>query len=234
MKTTILSLTAAAMVMAGCTLGSTNVTLGNHPVDQIDPATGLPIPPEDQTPGGPQDPNDPPAAPPRCDMGKQYVGFAGTMLEAGRVDNDLGVERGQVKPYTALQGEYTRVLGNTPALVATSAATFGQDPARWLTAPTTSAVTVYTSFRIAFQGCLTVTAAGSQYATMPTTATATTECTNWARKAWSRDATQPELDACVQVAMVDSVKEGANATTAPRRWAYTCASVMSAAGFMTF
>jgi hypothetical protein len=78
MKTSITSLMlAGAMVMTGCTLGTTDVTLGNHPMDQIDPATGLPIPPEEPLP---QEPEEPPAPPPRCDMGKQYTGFAGTML----------------------------------------------------------------------------------------------------------------------------------------------------------
>jgi len=233
MKITLLSLmTAAAMVMAGCTLGNTEVKLGNHPIDQIDPATGLPIPPEDPLPTEPVDP----VIPARCDMGKQYTGFAGTMLEAGRVDNDMGLERGRVKPYTALVSEYQRVLGNNPALIGTSATTFGQDPARWLTEPTSSAVTIYTAFRVAFQGCLTVTSvAGSKYATLPTNSTAATECSAWARKFWSRDATQAEVDACVQVAMVDTTKEGMNTNPpAARRWGYACASVLSAAGFMTY
>jgi hypothetical protein len=170
-------------------------------------------------------------------MGKQYVGFAGTMLEAGRVDNDLGLERSRVKPYTALQGDYQRVLGNNPALVAQSATTFGQDAARWLTEPTSSAVTVYSAFRIAFQGCLTVTTnmANTQYQTLPSNTTAATECATWARKFWSRDAVQSEIDACVKVAMVDATREGTNMNPAAnRRWAYACASVLSAAGFMTY
>jgi hypothetical protein len=170
-------------------------------------------------------------------MGKQYTGFAGTMLEAGRVDNDMGLERARVKPYSALTSEYQRVLGNNPALIGQSATTFGQDPARWLTEPTSSAVTVYTAFRVAFQGCLTVTTntANAQYQTLPTNTTAATECGTWARKFWSRDANQAEIDACVQVAMVDSAKEGMNTNPAAnRRWAYACASVLSAAGFMTY
>jgi hypothetical protein len=158
------------------------------------------------------------------------------MLEAGRVDNDLGLERARVKPYTALSTEYQRVLGNNPALVAQSATTFGQDPARWYTEPTSSAVTVYSAFRIAFQGCLTTTSvAGSKFATLPTNTTAAAECTTWARKFWSRDPNQAEVDACVKVAMVDAAVEGTNMNPpAARRWAYACASVLSAAGFMTY
>lgn len=233
MKLSITLMTAAAFAVTGCTLGNTDVTLGNHTIDQIDPATGLPIPPQEQLPS---EPDEPPAPPPRCDMGKQYTGFAGTMLEAGRVDNDMGLERARVKPYSALVGEYSRVLGNNPALIGQSATTFGQDLACWLTEPTSSAVTVYTAFRVAFQGCLTTTSvAGSKYATLPTNSTAAAECGAWARKFWSRDATPAEIDACVQVAMVDSAKEGTNTNPASsRRWAYACASVLSAAGFMTY
>ena len=85
---------------------------------------------------------------------------------------------------------------------------------------------------------LTATATAAPYAVVPSNSTADTECRTWARKFWSRDATDPEVTACVQVAMVDSLKEASGMTsintTSPRRWAYTCASVMAAAGFMTF
>jgi len=233
MKLNISSLMIAALMMTGCTLGSTEVKLGNHQVVQIDPATGLPIPPEDPVPTELEDL----IVFARCDMGKQYTGFAGTMLEAGRVDQDMGIERARVKPYTALVGDYQRVLGNNPALVAQSATTFGQDPARWLTEPTSSAVTVYTAFRVAFQGCLAVTTntANTQYQTLPTNSTAASECAKWARKFWSRDANQAEIDSCVQIAMVETAKEGTNTNPpANRRWGYTCASVLTAAGFMTY
>jgi hypothetical protein len=202
------------------------VHLGNHPVTpNVDPNNGLPTAPD----------NNPDQPPPRCDLGRTYTGFAGTMLEAGRVDMDLGLERAQVKPYSALTGEYKRVLNTQPALITTSATTFGLDPDRWLTAPISSAVTVYSAYRVAFQGCLTATATTAKYQSAPTQSTAVTECRSWARTFWSRDATDDETAACVQVAMVDTLKEGTNTNVAPaRRWAYTCAAVLSAAGFMTY
>lgn len=231
MKTAILTLTVAATLMTGCTLGSTDVMLGTDKVTPVDPNTGLPVDPAIPVTPEPVEP----VIPPRCDMGAKYVGFAGTMLEAGRIDADMGPERGRVKPYSALTGEYNRVLGNNPALIGQSATTFGQDPARWYTEPTTSAVTVYSAFRVAFQGCLTATNTPAQYGTLPTNTTAATECAQWARKFWSRDATQTEIDACVQVAMVDTAKEGMNTNPpARRRWAYTCASVLTSAGFMSY
>jgi hypothetical protein len=224
LKTLIVGAVAAAM-LTGCSLGSSSASLNN--ITPVDPNTS----------NNPVDPNEPvaiepvdPTPPPRCDMGKSYTGFAGTMLEAGRVDLDLGVERQRMKPYSALQGEYTRVLGNTPGLLATSGSTFAIEPARWLTEPQGSAVNLYQAYRIAFQGCLTATATATAYGSMPSNTTADTECRTWARKFWSRTPTQMEVDSCVQVAMVDTSSE----TNVRRRWAYTCASVLSATGFMTY
>ena len=229
MKTALPMLLAAAMIFAGCSLGSTDVTFqGNMPTTPVDPNNGEPITPTEPVP------EEPPPAQPRCDMGKTYTGFAGTMLEAGRVDNDLGVERGRVKPYSALMGEFQRVLGNQPNLITGSGSTFGQDPARWSSEPQSSAVSIYTAYRVAFQGCLTATANDTKYASLPSNTTAENECKAWSRKFWSRDAVQAEVDACVKTAMVDTVKEGMSDTTARRRWAYTCAAVLSSAGFMTY
>jgi hypothetical protein len=227
MKTST-TLFVSALALTGCTLGMTDVSLGNHPTStQLDPNNTLPT-----TPNGNPD-NTPP---PRCDLGRTYTGFGGAMLEAGRVDFDLGLERAQVKPYSALLGDYARVLkGSTPALLTSSATAFGLDADRWLKPPISSAITVFTAYRVAFQGCLTATASAAKYQTAPTGSTADTECRSWARTFWSRDATDDEAAACVQVATVDTLKEGTNTNVAPaRRWAYTCAAVLSAAGFMTY
>lgn len=216
---------ALAVLMAGCSLGSSSANLNNIVPDEPGPQDPIADPNEPVS----VDPVDP-VPPPRCDMGKSYTGFAGTMLEAGRVDLDMGVERARMKPYSALQGEYTRVLGNTPGLLASSASTFAIVPNRWLVEPQASAINLYTAYRIAFQGCLTATATPTQFGTLPTNTTAASECGTWARKFWSRTPTQAELDSCVQVAMVDTSSE----TNARRRWAYTCAAVLSATGFMTY
>jgi hypothetical protein len=169
--------------------------------------------------------------PPKCtDVGKSYTGFGGSVLEAGRVDEVAGVDRSRVKPYSALESEYPRVLGNTPATLAGARTTFETAPVRWYVEPSASAVGLYTAYRIAFQGCLTATATPAQFATAPTAGTAQAECTSWAKKFWSRFPEQAEVDACVKVATTDTAAE----TDPKRRWAYTCASVLTAAGFMTF
>lgn len=242
MKKRILTvaLLGGAVLLGGCSFGSSEANLGNIGGDgynPVDPFGGID---EGQSPNVPSEPNSEQPPAPRCDMGKTYTGFAGTELTVGRVDQDIGPERDRIKPYSVLGAEYNRVLGNTPNLLAQSASTFDNPPARWYVEPASSAVSIYTAYRIAFQGCLTLTSgtgAPAKYQTAPTSGTAEAECRAWATKFWSREPTQEEVDACVKVAVVDSVTEGTNPpqdTTAPRRWAYTCASVLTAAGFTTY
>lgn len=214
----------AAVALVGCSLGSSEANLSN--ITPTDPVVQDPTNPTEPVPTEPVEPT----PPPRCDMGKSYTGFAGTMLEAGRVDMDMGVERSRVKPFSSMAGEYQRVLATTPALLANAQSTFGIEPNRWLVEPQANAISLYTSYRIAFQGCLTATATATEFGTLPSNGTAQTQCTTWARKFWSRDPSQTEVDSCVKVAMVDTTSE----TNARRRWAYTCASLLTAAGFLTF
>jgi len=234
MKTLTASL-VAAMLFAGCSLGSSSANLGNMttPPGEVPPAV---VPPDDLPPPSDLPPPDEvpvdPVTPARCDMGKTYTGFAGTELTAGRIDGDIGPERARMKPFSALVGEFPRVLSTSPGMLTdpSVANTYSITPARWVSEPVASGVTVYTTYRIAFQGCLTATATPAQYKVIPSNTTAATECGDWARKFWSRTATQTEIDACVKVAMVDTMTE----TNSMRRWAYTCASVMTAAGFTTY
>src|SRR4029078_8985959 len=101
-------------------------------------------------------------------------------------------------------------------------------------------------------GCLALTGAvantqnmtdgDAKYAMDPDANTARTECTAWTRKFWSRDASPDEVQACVEVAVNDSASEvvadNGNVVTqrsAPqRRWAYACATVLSATGFLAY
>jgi hypothetical protein len=165
-----------------------------------------------------------------CTKGKSYVGFASTVLEADRIDAPLGTDRMRIKPYSALTGEYPRVIGSTPNLLGTAGATFGQAPDRWYTEPRGGAVSVYTAYRIGFEGCLTYTATAPDYAAAPTTATATTACTALEQTFWNRSPNPTEIASCVTTAMNGTATE----TDPRRRWAYTCASVLSAAGFLAY
>ncbi|HWL85827.1 MAG TPA: hypothetical protein VNO21_08500 [Polyangiaceae bacterium] len=185
-----------------------------------------------------------------ANFGAAYVGLGGADLTATRAEAVAGVDRGRSKPYSALVTEYARVLGadDNPTLLASSGATFDEPDARWYQEPQASAVSLYTAYRVAFDGCLQLTgvianASGSaqgdaKYGVAPDAQSAKTECQAWARKFWSRAPIDDEVRACIDVAVVSSRQETINGTTtdtAPaRRWAYACASVLSATGFLAY
>jgi hypothetical protein len=183
-------------------------------------------------PGGPgTDPNGTTPGAPLCsNVGTQWKGFAGTNLVQARVDGAIGADRARLKPFNTLADEYQRAIGNVPASLANAAASFGDAPERFYAEPRASAISVWSSFRVGFDGCLTFTEAAPEYADAPTDASATATCTTLARKFWSRAATAEEIDACKQVALTDSATEA----TPRRRWAFTCASLLSSAGFLTY
>ena len=107
--------------------------------------------------------------------------------------------------------------------------TFGEAPRRWYIEPLGSAVSLYTSYAIAFEGCLDAVS-DTAHASAPTAQTAASECIRMERKFWSRTGSQEEVDACVKLATVDLSSE----PDAHRRWAYVCASVLSATGFVSY
>lgn len=176
-------------------------------------------------------------------FGQPHIGLGGEDL-AAQVDGPASGDRGRAKPYTALMTEYSRVLGseNAPASIKTTGPTFGIPSERWYLEPIPSAVFVNTAFDVAFEGCVKLTASDTKYATPPTKDSARAECTTWARRFWSHEATPGQLDACTTVAIESvsetfgrpGVDETTRATTSPRQWAYACASVLTATGFLTF
>ena len=106
--------------------------------------------PGDLPPGS----TDPAAVPPTpicADMGVAYVGLGGKKLVAGRIQVVAGGNRDRIKPFGVLASEFNRVAATTPTLLATNAATFGAAPARWYQEPQVSAVSLYTSYRVAFE-----------------------------------------------------------------------------------
>jgi hypothetical protein len=190
-----------------------------------------------------------PAAPSCTVFGRAHLGLGGEDL-ASQAAGPASGDRGRAKPYSALSTEYARVLGseNAPALIARTGPTFGVPAARWYLEPIPSAVFVNTAFDVAFEGCLKMTGdlaggtADSRYAATPTLESARQECAGWARRFWSREATPPQIDACSSVAVETtsetygrpSVDEISRPTTPQRRWAYACASVLTATGFLTY
>lgn len=162
-------------------------------------------------------------------QGRSYVGFDNNKLEETRVNEAGGINRARIKPYSAMSGEYTRVLGAAPASLGASASSFDDPPARWYSEAALSGVSLNTSFAIAFDGCVAQTA-GSSFAAAPTPDAATKYCTETMRKAWSQSGSPDEISSCVDLATTKLSSE----TDPHRQWAYVCASILSSTHFLTF
>ncbi len=220
MKTTLLSMiTMVALAASGCD-GSAMVKLKT--------TTGG-ADPDGNGPGAVPAPSDVPPDVGQCTQGYSYVGFGGTELVVGRSEEDEGFDRDRVKPLDALRGEYARVLGSTPDTIDTVANTFGNTPPRWYIEPQASAVSLFSSFRIAFAGCVPQTDSSTFDAT-PTAANLASQCQSWANQFWSRNATQDELDSCVDTVLNHTDDE----SNVRLKWAYGCATVLSSAGFLAY
>lgn len=177
------------------------------------------------------DPNgEEPEDPAECAVTRSYTGLGGDALEANRVALSAGTDRLRLKPYAALATEYNRALGITDFSTAAYASTFGAPPARWFREPKASASIVYAAFALGFEGCLEHTATGATYAEAPTAASADPICRAQALRAWNRPATDEEVATCVDYA----VNQTPAADGPRRRWAYACAAVLSASGFLAY
>lgn len=165
-----------------------------------------------------------------CSTARTYAGFDGAPLEAGRAVLVAGSDRLRTKPYAALAEEYDRALGLDGTTTREYAATFGQAPDRWFTEPLPSASTLYASFALAYRACTQHTGGTAGYDQAPTPSSADAICRARAKAAWGRDATDVEAAACVDFAVATTT-----ATDPPaKRWAYTCAAVLTAADFLTY
>ena len=182
------------------------------------------------TGGGDDHSTDAGVDPPSCDVTRSYPGFGGAKLEADRPALAAGTDRLRLKPFTALATEYAAALGLTTFDTSAFATTFGKPPARWFSEPAASANTIYAAFALAYGACTQHTATDALYAAAPTSSTADQLCRSFASRAWHRDANAAEVAACTSYAL-----DKTNPTSAPRaRWAYTCAAVLSASGFLTY
>jgi hypothetical protein len=160
--------------------------------------------------------------------GEPHIGFANLDFTSDRKPGELGINRRRVKPYTALATEFTRTLGKVPTNLTTSAAAYGEVPARWYVEPDQGAIAAYTTYSLAFATCYEQMTQ-PEYATNPTAATAPAMCTTWQRKVWQRTSTPDEVTACSDFVL--------GLTTEPlarRRWAHACASIHAATGFTTY
>ncbi|MCW5831753.1 MAG: hypothetical protein KIS78_04775 [Labilithrix sp.] len=165
---------------------------------------------------------------PTCKQGAPHFGFANVDFAAGRSQGDIGVDRRRVKPYSALASEFERVLGVVPVGLAASAATYGEPPSRWYAEPAAGAVSLYTTYTLAFAACYD-TMTNAKYDEAPTMESAAVECSALQRKAWQRTPAPDEVTACAGIAVgLDGE------SVARRRWAHACASVLTSAGFTSY
>jgi hypothetical protein len=163
--------------------------------------------------------------------GKTYMGFGNVSLVAGRkTEVPKEGDRFRVKPYSVLAGEFTRVLGSEPASLAANATSFVSAPDRWYVDTQASAITLFTSFRVAYEGALKLASSDAKFAAAPTEESASANCNSFARQAWNRLPTVEEVAACKKVALIETVGE----TDVKARWAYTLASVLAAANFLSY
>jgi hypothetical protein len=170
-----------------------------------------------------------PEPPAVCAPARTYPGFGGP-LEVGRSELTAGTDRLRLKPYEALASEYRRVLGLATFSTARYASTIGQAPARWYLEPAASASSLQGTFMLAFDACLLHTETPAAFGTHPKPDTAAALCRDLARAAWDRDATDAQVVACRDF-IVSHTPIG---DTARRRWAYGCAAVLNAPGFLAY
>ena len=165
-----------------------------------------------------------------CEQARTYTNFGGEDLVKDRPTIEPGSDRIRIKPYGALAAEYRAALGLTTFDTAAYATTFGKPPARWYTEPAASANTIYAAFALAYSACTQQTTGDARYAAAPDAASADINCREYVRNAWHREATDAEASTCV-----DYVLNKTNASDDPhRRWAYACAAVLSASGFLAY
>jgi hypothetical protein len=190
-----------------------------------------------------------PEAPACTVVGKPHIGLGGVDI-ASKINVAAFADRARAKPYPALVSEYSRVLGaaNKPSLIDSKGPTFGQPGDRWFIEPLASAVFVDTAYEVAFEGCLKLTGdvaggtAEARFATAPTADSAKAVCGEWMRSFWSREGTPDQIQACVSAITETTTETYGGGDTSPvsravtpkRQWAYGCASVLTATGFLMY
>ncbi|NOU32466.1 MAG: hypothetical protein HOO96_31560 [Polyangiaceae bacterium] len=193
-----------------------------------------------------------PEGPKSCrDTMTNYTGLGSKALAAGRVDgkqddkqNTVVIDRHRVKPFQVLVDDMHRILGtanqaNMDTLITGSADAFGAPPNRWFAEPQASAVTLFTTYRIAFRGCLQYANTVPAWTQQPNATTAAAECATLAAKVWDTVPSKAEIDACVAVATDETEFAKVPAPTGPvtdakTKWAYACASVFESNKFTSF
>jgi hypothetical protein len=166
----------------------------------------------------------------RATTGRTYKGFGDTELAAGRAEVLPGTDRYRVKPIMALSGDLSRVIGSVPPSLAANRGSFSEPPERWYEEPKASAVTIYTTYRIAYEAGLIYAESSPELSSPPTEQSAASACASFARLAWQQEPTAAQIDSCKKVALVDTAGE----SDVKARWAYALASILTATEFVSY
>ncbi|MFO0723848.1 MAG: hypothetical protein U1E65_08710 [Myxococcota bacterium] len=183
-------------------------------------------------------------------LGRGYVGLAGETLEADRADVAALVDVD--RPYRVFDkyGMWTlpvdiqRAIGSEefsddrelrdPGL----GGSFGVPPEHWYAESEVGGFAIFTTFAYAFRACRRTIDAPPRRsqtgwyehtASAPTEESASAYCRRAQTEAWLRPPTQPELRACVALAL--------NLEDEPEpkaRWAYVCASIIASSNFLAY
>lgn len=139
-------------------------------------------------------------------------------------ENRSGQDTLRLKTYDMLMADFDRIFGVVPSVLEGSRPAFKPEPAYWHTEGETGAVALNVIVNAAIQGCNTESLPAL------TEAALRTSCADWARRMWLRDATEAELQSCIDVALIDT-NELSDAKT---RANYACVSMMTSLPALTF
>ncbi len=137
---------------------------------------------------------------------------------------NLGRNTQRVKSFSALKADFARVFGAAPPFLEDAEGAFPPVPEYWFRAPELGAVTLNVLVNAAVQSC--------QGELMPPleAAAVRTQCQDWARRMWLRDATEDELSSCVQTALTIT----ADLRNPRQQLEFACASMMVSLPSLTF
>lgn len=171
--------------------------------------------------------------------GETYLGLSGRNLVATRketIDAPLAASRMRLKPVQALRGEFRRVFGEVPALLANADALLGVPTARWHREPVASSFALHSLFRASFDACDKYVDAHAAWLQSNTASARTAACDEMLSQMWLRKPGNEQLQSCEQTAsgaLLPAGPEGRDAS-AKQRWKFACAVAATAPEFLTY
>ncbi len=171
-------------------------------------------------------------------VGRSYHGFAGETLDANRLPLGGGQDLARVRDGSDLGTQFGGRSLDLANVTRSDAQAFGVAPSNWYEPAEASFATAYRVYALGFEGCLKKLKNPANYhpfghadfASAPTTESATRQCQKMGQIMWWRDMTPEELAPCVEYA-----EEVRSLEPVPQRqWAYVCAAVAGSAGFLVY